>query len=488
MGRQQGIIRTRLKWRQTLKRRAGFTLVEMIVTLLIIGIVIAMSVTFLTSGSNFLNRTEENASDKTVTEKAADFIKERLLYASEVVVVESSTLPTKPDGKEILYIGSADGVSASERGRLFYRRADSNASMDVLGETSYRNNELAMSYSAAVTEDDDAALNDGITKAAIFDVSVMAVRDGRKTETARQAFRMYNVGLDSEPCADTSIASWSGSGTGGKPFYLVITPPQNGYSKSGIVAMFDGINNSRSSAGDPEPAPNQTTKWSDISGRNNDMKLELTNNPTPVNGKTIYFDGNGDYGRIDNLRLSQYDAVTIEVCFREGTDSGGTLFEYSDGVTGGWVGSGVFGASVNSSGTVPKKGEMHSVAWVGGYSNAADSARNFNFPANRSKLKTVTFVMSNEDSPNGRMAFVNGQRGEDGTGRDFINTNGYPTTKATTRNAPFGDWTFSVAARLASPPTLCCKIEIAAIRIYGRALNADEIAKNAAEDKARFGR
>jgi hypothetical protein len=225
------------------------------------------------------------------------------------------------------------------------------------------------------------------------------------------------------------------------------------------------------------------------------MSLHFTNNQTPVREKTIYFDGEGDYGKITGLELSKYDAVTVEVCFREATYEGGMLFEYSKENVGGWDHDGVFYEAVNSNGKVTSKGEIHTAAKVGGYKDTAggpsaivDSARNFRYSADTAKLKTVTLVLSNENSTNGRMSFVNGQRGPDGTGVDFIGSNNYPTTKETTVGKPFGNWTFSVAARLTQTPSIFFKGEIAALRIYGRALNADEIAKNADEDKARFGR
>ncbi|MDR2162660.1 MAG: prepilin-type N-terminal cleavage/methylation domain-containing protein [Clostridiales Family XIII bacterium] len=53
------------------RARGGFTLVELIVTLLIAGVVIGVSVTFLTTGSSFLVRTEMSASAKALAEKSA---------------------------------------------------------------------------------------------------------------------------------------------------------------------------------------------------------------------------------------------------------------------------------------------------------------------------------------------------------------------------------------------------------------------------------
>jgi prepilin-type N-terminal cleavage/methylation domain-containing protein len=476
-----------------LASRQGFTLVEMIVTLLIVGIVIAISVTFLTTGSNFLNRTEMTAADKTVAEKAANFIKGQLLYASEVEVVKSDTLPAYQEGRAILYVGDDDGAAPAHTGRLFYRSDENSAPLDVLGAAAYRNSELALAYSAIVSKDRTIRSAPATTKSAVFEAIVMVVRDGGLSQEAEQVFRMYNIGQDSEPREDGFVASWSDHEEDSQElFYLLVTPPQRGYATAGLVARFDAVDNALDSKGQPVHNYTQTMLWSDISGNGHDMDLTFTghdsSNP-PVRDNTINFDGDGDYGTIDDLGLSMYKVVTVEICFREATETMGMLFEYAlSGASGGFNSSlGAFGAMSNTDGAANLKGEIHSVARVGGTNPSATSgARDFSFPANTTKLKTISFVMSNEDKDDGRLAFVNGTGGSDRTGVSFIPTRGFPTTKATTQGVGFGDYTFSVAARK-SPSGLFFKGEIAAVRIYGRALNADEIEKNAAEDRSKFG-
>jgi hypothetical protein len=211
------------------------------------------------------------------------------------------------------------------------------------------------------------------------------------------------------------------------------------------------------------------------------MTLKFTNNDTPVRKETVYFDGDGDYGFINNLNLSGYSAVTVEICFRDFEEKKGMLFEYAkdkfNGYNGYNCGTGMFGAVINSDGSDNSiTGKVHSVARVGSDLTVIDGSRDFYFTADDARLKTISFVMSNENKSNGRLAFI------DGAEVDFISGE-----KKTTPGVGFGEnYTFSIAARTEPKVSLCYKGEIAAVRIYGRALNADEIARNAETDKINF--
>jgi prepilin-type N-terminal cleavage/methylation domain-containing protein len=458
------------------KARAGFTLIEMIVTLLIVGIAIAISVTFLTTGANFLNRTEANASDKAVAEKAVDFIKGRLLYASEVEVVKSSSLPADHVGREVLYVGSEDGAALANTGRLFYRNGEDAAPLDVLGGASYRNSELALAYSAIVESISPTK------KSAVFEANAMVIRDGKMTQEAEQVFRMYNIGQNSEPSESESVTSWSDSADKQELFYLLVTPAQEGYATTGLVAQFDARDIKK-----PVNNPNAIIQWKDASGKGNNMTLTFTDNKEPVRKETVYFDGDGDYGFIDNLDLSKYSAVTVEMCFRDVNDEMGMLFEYAKDMFNGYNGynggAGMFGAVINSDGSSLITGEIHSVARVGSDQTVQNGSRDFYFTAKDARLKTISFVMSNEKNDNGRTAFI------DGTEVEFISAGdkNYNRTKGTEPGTGFGeDYTFSVAARKVREVSFYYTGEIAAVRIYGRALNADEIAKNAETDMVNF--
>jgi prepilin-type N-terminal cleavage/methylation domain-containing protein len=510
--------------RATQSGRAGFTLVEVIVTLLIVGIVVAMSVSFLTTGSNFLGKTEENASDRTSAERAASFIKERLLYASDVEVVKSDTLPSDLAGRDILFIGNDSGTETASTGRLFYWRALDKAPVDVLGSDAYRNSELALEYKAVVRGDSDDPDAPAVAKSAVFEADVMVIRDGKRTQEAKQIFRMFNIGADSHPNEDEEITSWADGDEHGAHvanYYLLITQAQEDYVTAGLIARFDAINNAIDSKGRPVHNPLQKTKWTDLSGNGYDMDLTFTgDNSNPVRGNVIYFDGDGDLGTLGNLQLKDYTAVTFEICFREANDDKTMmLFEYAPDDRGtdknGWHSdNGTFGARINSGGSFrdsagnvkydPEganyvKGEVNSAVRVGVKpAGIPVTSRNFYFNADSTQFKTFSFVMSSKPETYGRMVFIDGAKG-DGTGVDFIDYShlgkDFTTTKSTTStDMPVdGNGTpartndvLAIAARLSANPTYY-QGGIASVRIYGRILSADEIAKNAAEDKARFG-
>jgi prepilin-type N-terminal cleavage/methylation domain-containing protein len=305
---------------KTAQNRKGFTLVEVIVTLAIAAIVVAAAVSFLMFGSNFLNRTETKAVDKTVAEKSADYIKERLLYASSVQVIRATAPPKAASGGDVLYIGNdtdGDGKAdeLSNTGRLYYMRADDAASgaIDVFAGV-YKGNELAMSYAAAVTKATDGA----ITKR-VFTLTASAIREGRQVYTSTKTFRLYDVGQSSDPIENLYAATWSNdSPSRGEKFYLLIGTRGTGYVQDGLVLHLDAIDNT--SAGNAGGEPHHDAKaavWSDLSGSGNDVQLTFTDNKTPIRDASIYFDGKGDYGvTARSLNLTGKKQITIEICFR----------------------------------------------------------------------------------------------------------------------------------------------------------------------------
>jgi hypothetical protein len=452
------------------------------VTLLIVGIAISISITFLTTGSNFLNRTEENASDKALAEHAADFIRDRLLYAREVKVVSASKPPSDTRGGEILFIGSDGGTKIANAGRLYYWRDGAAAPVDVLGGELYRNSDLALSYAATVTESAVADGAFGSTKAAIFDVDARAVRDGRRTQGARQTFRMYNVGPDSEPKADRAITSWDAEDPGhGERFYLYISPALIGYVEEGLVARFDAIDNSLDAQGKPYHAPSLTGGlWKDISGSGNDIQLTFTDNNSPIREKSIYFDGTGDYGwTATNLNLSAYDEITVEVCFRVAPSvSPGALFEH----TPNWgYNSGAFGLLCNSKQSEYTSGMMHT-NMSHGINSPDRRPEYYEFENQTETFQTHSniFVLKAGEPP--RESYVDGERKE-------LNYTGDNTTypEANTpfsAGSKFANAQFYIANRNTNARFF--NGEIASLRIYTRKLNADEIKRNADEDQIRF--
>jgi type II secretory pathway pseudopilin PulG len=484
-------------------RRAGFTLVEVIVTFVIVIMVIGLSGTFLLTGSNFLSRTETNASDKALAEKAADFVKDRLLYATEVKVVTAGalgdawTIPTQGAllGSEILFIGEVDSSSGkvvpSHTGRLYYQRGDDAAPVDVFGETLYRDNLLALSYKTTVT---DAAIGSGgaSSKVAVFDVSANVVREDEQTQSASQIFRMYNIGKHSEPLTDSAIKSWdaeAGEDTAlNQKFYLRITPPTDNYAAtSDLIAQFDAIKSP------PTLTGGNNYVWKDITGNGNNMTLTFTNNSgsntEPIRVRSIYFDGNGDGGIISNLDLSRSSEVTVEVCFREAnTSAHGMLFEHSANA---WhydtAPAGSFGLVINSA---------FGAVWTGGINTSivrleaargAARIRNYSWTNQSASFTTHSNYFGLIANKELRKVWIDGSPLGALLQAETDETNYQPSLPMTEFNTSgkFSKQNFYLARR-ASVTNYFFEGEIAAVRIYDKKLNDDEAARNAWLDKQRF--
>jgi prepilin-type N-terminal cleavage/methylation domain-containing protein len=473
-----------------LYRRGGFTLVEVIVTLLIVSIVIAVSATFLLTGSNFLNRTEQNASDKALAEKAADFIKERLLYASEVKVIQSSSPPRGVSNGEVLFIGKvgASGeVELAETGRLYYMHEEDPAPVDVFGNALYRDNELALGYKATVTE--SAVASAGSTKSAIFEADAKVIREGKQTQNAKQIFRLPNVGPASEPTADLTVTTWDRDDQSrNEKFYLLITPMTGGYVQTDLIAHFDAIDNSTDRFGKlPHHDANQTTVWNDISGNNNDMELHFNNTGytgAHIRDRSIYFSGGSgtllDYGVIPNLDLSPYSAVTVEVCFRIGdTTRTWMLFEHSNN----WnSNNGGFGVVLNSTSSVYGSDSVHTNFYR---TNASGTLPiNYKWVNQDERFTTHTNSYNMVQNEAVRRVWIEGEGPQQlyATG-GITSPSESPVNSNSTTN--LNAQPFYIASRAGTSGGNVG--EIASVRIYGRTLTDDEVKKNASEDKLRFG-
>jgi len=212
-------------------KRKGFTLAEIIVTLLIMGIVIAIASGFLIFGGNFLSATEKSAMNKDLAESSADFIKGRLLHAKSVdIVTPSAVLPAPSAEKDFLFIGedaNGDGVpeKISNTGRLYYMKAGNAAVVDVLGEERYKGCALALEYKAFADDASVVRVSEGEgshpSPQKSFFIKTIAVRDGKQSYYVEKSFDFYNIKLDHPPTKNQEIKSW---GDGAAYFYFEITP------------------------------------------------------------------------------------------------------------------------------------------------------------------------------------------------------------------------------------------------------------------------
>jgi prepilin-type N-terminal cleavage/methylation domain-containing protein len=486
-------------------RRDGFTLVELIVTLLIVGIVLSIAAGFIVFGGNFLNRTEQHATDKRLAEDSADYIKERLLHARSIDIVRAARPPVDPPGGDILYIGrDTDGDGRPDRisrtGHLYYMRSGDKDPVDVFGD-GYRGCELALAYSATVTK---AGEGSTVPFDKFFELTTAAIRDGKQTYYSEKTFKLYETGSTSPPMKDMAISSLDGSG--GTSFYLVFNTAAGGYVLDSLLARYDAIDNTLGAAGAlPQHDPGAATKWQDISGNGCDMRLSFTNNPSPIRANSIYFDGTDDFGVISQLDLSEYSSITVELCFREeDIDGQGMLFEHSldagismagfnamlndikppepvdpgeadegDPDDGSGDGSGDGGDPFDPGDTGPDpNGNIHSVMGFGDDSGVRDHW--YDWSEQTMYFTTISNAFSMKAGEDPYVAWVNGNRVAGISGNEPF---------AATRN--FASYPLYLAGR--GGTELNYKGEIAAVRIYGRELSDAEAAQNAAMDAVRFG-
>lgn len=80
----------------------GFTLVELLVTLAISGIVMAVVVGIFFSGANAFKSGAERNTDKMICDGAYNFAKQQLIYASSVSILPNGS--TTPEGMHVLEI------------------------------------------------------------------------------------------------------------------------------------------------------------------------------------------------------------------------------------------------------------------------------------------------------------------------------------------------------------------------------------------------
>ena len=119
--------------------RRGFTLVEVIVTLVITLIIIGVSGSIIISTTNIFGKTAMRDIQQNIAETVLSFATDRMLYASEIEAVDSLS-GIDLGGKAV--VGIVDG-------QLFFKRAEdpSNVPVNIFGSNFYRNYTVALKYS-----------------------------------------------------------------------------------------------------------------------------------------------------------------------------------------------------------------------------------------------------------------------------------------------------------------------------------------------------
>jgi type II secretory pathway pseudopilin PulG len=124
-------------------KKAGFTLVEMIVTLVITIVIIGVSSSIIISTTNVFGRSALRDMQQSVAETVLGFSTDRMLYAVDLKV---KAAPEAADaGKAVL------GINTD--GQLVYLRAgDTGAPINVFGDNFYSNYRVSLSYSVIKPE------------------------------------------------------------------------------------------------------------------------------------------------------------------------------------------------------------------------------------------------------------------------------------------------------------------------------------------------
>ena len=132
-------------------RKGGFTLVEMIVTLVIAIIIIGVSGSLIITGTNIFTKSAQKDRQMDIAETVLSFAVDRLLYAESIS--ERTPSPTGASAGyagaqgAVLHIINPDTNTGGNRGQLYFRRAgDSGYPVNVFGAGFYHNYLVAINY------------------------------------------------------------------------------------------------------------------------------------------------------------------------------------------------------------------------------------------------------------------------------------------------------------------------------------------------------
>ena len=131
--------------------QGGFTLVEVMVTLIITIIVIAVSSSLLITGTNIFARSAQRDVQTNIAETVLSFVSDQLLYADRIGTGPNGnddTIYTIPSasGASIVHIKNTTTGYGDIRGQLFFRRADDTqpSLVNVFGENFYQGYDIGL--------------------------------------------------------------------------------------------------------------------------------------------------------------------------------------------------------------------------------------------------------------------------------------------------------------------------------------------------------
>lgn len=137
-----------MKLNRHLKSNNGFTLVELIVTLAIAAIVMTVAGNYLFFGNRMFAENEVKNTDKYIGDTIFDFMREQIIYATGVEVINPAETDAAPKYEKIFDV---DKISDKENGFLCFGPKEVKPLPDIYGESFYRNN--GVSYTVKVKND-----------------------------------------------------------------------------------------------------------------------------------------------------------------------------------------------------------------------------------------------------------------------------------------------------------------------------------------------
>ena len=423
------------------KEKKGISLV---VLLIVIGVMLILLSTITISLDNIVTNSKKRQ------------------FAKEVYEIQSMVDTYKKQNDDYPYIKLAEGnktidlevTNGNENQVAIEDVIDDKVTLYVINMQKIGANELSRGYNQNGDETDVYAFSSktGI----VYYVKGYSVRRKRYYTLTDELRKL--IGLN------TSNSSSSGIIKGEIDFN------DNGYINSGLILYLDAKNNTRSGYSAT------TTVWEDLSGNNNDFNLNKFDN-TSTSGwqnKSLKFDGVNDYLVSKEIfDFNNTDALTIqfvdlngELYFNDAIEHGYAIFETSSNYN-----------SYNNSYLVNidksyNKSITLSTHWGNGYNVQTDENH---LTPNESAMYTLSF---------------NAKNGYNNYFSIYKNSILRNITKSISFNKNMDNFTFNsypmyIGSR--SGTKAFCKMNLASVRIYNRALTEEEIKHNYEIDKLRFG-
>ncbi|ALU13261.1 prepilin-type N-terminal cleavage/methylation domain-containing protein [Eubacterium limosum] len=106
-----------------LKMEEGFTLVELIVTIAILGIFLAVGGTLYFQGNRMFNTTAVKSTEKSLGDNMYSFMREKLIYATKLQIIDPQNPDQTPENKKVFKIndtGHLDFNNNNIYGEAYY--------------------------------------------------------------------------------------------------------------------------------------------------------------------------------------------------------------------------------------------------------------------------------------------------------------------------------------------------------------------------------